>query len=660
MRRILTTAFLALSLPIAALSAGKSWTLSSPDGRIKADICSDGKVTYSVTFDGKTILAPSEIAMTLDNGIVFGEGKVRGVKAGKVDEKGLPAVAYKKATVDNVYNWLTLSFKDYAVEFRAFDNAVAYRFVSTARKGDYTVKSETAEFNFAEDWTSWVPFVISGDTFEKQFRTSFEHTYEHINLSAWNPKKLAFLPVVVDAFDGVKVLLTETDLRDYPGLFLNGQGGKTLKGINATYPKTVEDVSPRILVREREDYIAKFSASRSFPWRIVGIFEEEKDLLGSDLVWNLAAPADKGADWSWVKPGQAAWEWWSAWNVYGVDFKAGVNTETYKYFIDFASRFGLEYVLIDASWTPAPAYDFFNISPNMDMEELVRYGKEKNVGLILWTCSTAVKRDLEKPFEYYSKMGIKGFKVDFFDRDDQAIVDFVETIAKTAAKYHLLIDFHGIFKPSGLERTYPNIINYEGVYGLEQMKGGARNYDQVLYDVTVPFVRMAAGRMDYTQGAMINCSKGTAYPNSATPMSQGTRCRQIAEYVVFDSPLVMLCDSPTHYLAEPECTEFISSIPTIWDETVPLCGKIGEYVAVAHRKGNTWYVGAINDWNERDLELDLSFIGKGRMTIFQDGVNATKAAQDYKKVVTDIPSGGKVKIHMAPGGGWAASISGIQ
>ena len=661
LKTIICAAVLAVSLPFVSFGAQKTWTLASPDGRVKAEINASGKVTYSVTFDGKTVLAPSEIAMKLDNGLVYGEGKVKGVKTGKVSEK-IPAVAYKKAVVDNVYNWLTLAFKDYSIEFRAFDNAVAYRFVSTAKKGDFTVKNETVEFNFPEDWMSWVPYVNTSkiESFDTQYGNSFENYYQHVNLSGWEPKRLAFLPVVVDAPDGVKVLITESDLRDYPGLFLNGKGGKTIKGVNAPYPKDIELGGHNMLqgvVKSRENFIAKAAAGKTFPWRIVGVFEEEKDLVNSDLTWLLGEPADKGADWGWIKPGKVAWDWWNDWNVYGVDFEAGINNETYKYYIDFAQKHGIEYVILDEGWAVNKKTDLFQIVPEINLQELVAYAKTKNVGLILWAGYKAVDKDIEGVFKHYSAMGIKGFKVDFMDRDDQLVMQFYEKVAKTAAKYHMLVDFHGAFKPSGLERTYPNIINYEGVYGLEQMKWGARSYDQVTYDVTVPFIRMAAGRMDYTQGAMINCTKNMAYPNNSTPMSQGTRCRQLAEYAIFEAPLTMLCDSPTHYMAEAECTDFISAFPTTWDETVPVCGKIGEYVAIARRKGNDWYVGALTNWDARDLVLDLGFIGSGKMTVFQDGVNAHRAAQDYKKTSMNLPVDGKVQIHMAPGGGWVAKIA---
>ncbi|MBR4756951.1 MAG: glycoside hydrolase family 97 protein [Bacteroidales bacterium] len=659
LKSLACVALASICLPVAALPAIKTHTLSSPNGRIKTEIQTGNTVTYSITFDGKAILDPSEISMTLEGGTVFGSGKVSKAITGSKSGKVIPVAAYKKNSVDDVYNSLTLVFKNNSVEFRAYDNAVVYRFVSTAKKGSFNVESEKAEFNFPQDWMSWVPYVNTSkfETFESQFRNSFENYYEHINLSSWNPKRLAFLPVVVDASDGVKVLITESDLRDYPGMFLNGQGGKSLKGVNATYPKVQELDGRGGAVREREDFIAKASAGRSFPWRIVGIFEDEKNLANSDLTWLLGKPADKSMDWSWVKPGKVAWDWWNDWNIYGVDFESGVNNDTYKYYIDFASKHGIEYVILDEGWAVPGKYDLFQVIPEIDIKELVDYGAPRNVGIILWASYPSVIKDIEGIFKYYSAMGVKGFKVDFMDRDDQLIMDFYEDVASTAAKYHLIIDFHGAFKPSGLERTYPNIVNYEGVAGLEQMKWGAARYDQVTYDVIIPFVRMAAGRMDYTQGAMINATKGRAFANNSSPMSQGTRCRQLAEYAIFEAPLTMLCDSPSNYMAEPECTEFIAGFPTAWDETVPVCGKIGEYVAIARRKGNDWYIGALTNWDARDLVLDLGFIGSGKMTVFQDGVNAHRAAKDYKKVTSEIPIDGKVQIHMAPGGGWVAKVS---
>ncbi len=661
--RLFVAMAVALCLPFAAVSAPKDKTLSSPDGKIQVVVTTEGKVTYSVAYDGKQLLDPSAVSMNLSDGTVFGaDKKPSKVKSGSVEVKDIPAVAYKKSKVDDVYNYLTLIYKNYSIEFRAYDNGVAYRFVSTAKKGGFNVLGEQAEFNFAQDWMAWVPYVKSSfESFERQFRNSFENYYEHINLSQWNTKRLAFLPMVVDAMEGIKVCIMESDLYNYPGMYLNGQGGKSLQGVYAPYPDKLNQEGHnnlQLFVKSSKDYIAEAEAGQSFPWRIVGVVADEKELTNMDLVWQLATPAEAGADWSWIKPGKVAWDWWNNWNLYNVDFKAGINNDTYKYYIDFASRHGIEYVILDEGWAVNKKADLFQIVPEINLEELVAHAKNKNVDLILWAGYAAVQKDIEKVFKHYAEMGIKGFKIDFMDRDDQVMVEFYEDAAKLAAKYHLLIDFHGAFKPSGLYRTYPNVINFEGVNGLEQMKwGNLPAYDQVTYDVIIPFIRMACGPMDYTQGAMRNATKSNYHASNSEPMSQGTRCRQLAEYAIFDAPLTMLCDSPSNYMAEPECTEFIAAFPTVWDETVAVSGKIGEYVAVARRKGDVWYVGAMTNWSARDLTLDLSFIGSGKMTIFQDGVNAHRAAKDYKKVNANLPANGKFKIHMAPGGGWVAKIT---
>ncbi len=659
LRTLLAAVILAMVLPLTASSAAKSYTLSSPDGKLRAEISAVNNVSYSVWFNGTQVLAPSVISMTLEDGTVLGEGKVRKVTKGRVATKGIPTVTYKKATVDNIYNWLTLNYKGYNIEFRAYDSGIAYRFVSTLIKGDFNVTCEKAEFNFPEDWKAWVPYERDQGTFEEQFMNSFENYYQHIKLSEWDQARLAFLPLVVDAPDGIKVIITESDLYNYPGMFLHGQGGTGMKGVYAGYPKETVVGGYHMLqgmVKSREDYIARASAGQKFPWRIVGVVPEARQLTDFDMVWQLATPA-ADTDWSWVKPGKVAWDWWNDWNIRGVDFEAGINDATYKYYIDFASKYGIEYVILDEGWAENNKTDLYLVVPEIHLEELVAYAAERNVGLILWAGYKAMDKDIDGICKHFAEMGIKGFKVDFMDRDDQIVVEFYERVARTAAKYHLLLDFHGAFKPAGLYRTYPNVLNFEGVAGLEQMKWGAEQYDQVTYDVIIPFIRMAAGPMDYTQGAMRNAIKGNARSINSEPMSQGTRCRQLAEYAIFDAPLTMLCDTPTAYLAEPECTEFIAGFPTVWDETVPLCGEIGEYVAMARRKGNVWYVGALTDWNDRDLDLDLGFIGAGKhMTIFKDGINANRNASDYVRTEGTVPADGIVKVHMAKGGGWAARI----
>ena len=505
-----------------------------------------------------------------------------------------------------------------------------------------------------------MPYVKSDDgkTFKQQFVNSFENTYEHIHLSRMNPAKLAFLPMTVDAADGVKIVITESDLSGYPGMFLNGQGSKELKSVRAPYPIGLRPNGVYVYQdMDYADYIAKVEAGQKFPWKVIGIAQDAKSLMEMDLVWQLATPADENTDWSWVKPGKVAWDWWNDWNLYGVDFRAGINTETYKYYIDFAAAHGIEYIIMDEGWAQRAKANLFLINPDINLEELVSYANGKNVGIILWASYNSIVKNPEKAMSHYAKMGFKGFKIDFINRDDQQAVKFCERMARIAAENHLLIDFHGVYKPAGIQRTYPNVLNFEGVAGLEQLKWSPEGYDEVTYDVTIPFVRMVAGPMDYTQGAMRNAIKKNYHPIGSEAMSQGTRCRQLAEYAVFEAPLTMLCDSPSNYMAEPECTEFIAGFPTVWDETIPLCGEIGEYVAVARRSGDIWYIGALTNWDARDLTLDLNFIGDGNMTVFQDGINADRAARDYKKTSAKIPADGIVKIHLAPGGGWVARIT---
>ena len=414
----------------------------------------------------------------------------------------------------------------------------------------------------------------------------------------------------------------------------------------------------QMLVKERENYIAKTSGTRSFPWRAFIISRNDKELADCDMVYRLASPS-RVNDISWIKPGKVAWDWWNDWNLYGVDFRAGINNPTYKYYIDFAAEHGIEYVILDEGWAVNLQADMMQVIPEIDLQELVDYGKSKNVGIILWAGYWAFARDMENVVKHYSDMGVKGFKVDFLDRDDQEMVNFVYKASEVCAKYKMLVDFHGVFKPTGLQRTYPNVLNYEGVNGLEQMKWSSeKEFDMVTYDVTIPFIRMIAGPMDYTQGAMRNAARGNHRSVNSEPMSQGTRCRQLATYVIFESPFNMLCDAPSNYRREKECTEFISNIPTIWDETVSLAGKVSEYVAIARRHGNDWYIGALTNWTPRELDLDLSFLGEGDYTLelFKDGINADRAARDYKKEVIPVPTDRKLKIHMAPGGGYAARI----
>ena len=663
MSKCIVAAVAALLTVANMAAAQKEFALSSPDGKLDVRVEVGKTVTYSLSHDGTVILEPSQVSMTLTDGTTYGvDSRFLGRKTRSVNES-IKAVNYKKALVEDHFNELILRFKGFNIIFRAYDEGLAYRFVSLA-EGPFKVKSEQAEFVFPGDWNAYVPYVrdYDKDDFSSQFFNSFENTYSHIALSGWDSDRLAFLPLVVEEPHGKKICITEADLLDYPGMYLyNGDAGNVLRGVFAPYPDKVEQGGHNMLqmvVKSRKDYIAEYGKGTPFPWRVVVVSPDDAGLIGNDMVYCLATPPASDADFSWVRPGKVAWEWWNDWNLDGVDFRTGINNDTYKYYIDFASEHGIGYVILDEGWAVNLKADLMQVVPEIDLKMLASYAASKNVGLILWAGYWAFDRDMENVCRYYSDLGIKGFKVDFMDRDDQVMVDFHRRAAETAARYSLMIDFHGTYKPTGLHRTYPNVINYEGVHGLEQMKWSPESVDQVTYDVTIPFIRMVAGPFDYTQGAMRNATRGNYRPVNSEAMSQGTRCRQLAEYVVFESPLNMLCDSPSNYMREPECTDFIASVPTVWDDTEVLCGKLAEYVAVARRSGDVWYLGAMTGWDARDLELDLSFLGEGgySITLYRDGANADRAARDYVKETVPVPDSRKLKVHMAPGGGFAAVI----
>lgn len=546
--------------------------------------------------------------------------------------------------------------------FRAYNDGVAYRFVNHAKK-PFCILNEEVDYRFPADVTASVPYVNAGKDgdYNGQFHNSFENVYTTAPISQLNKERLMFLPLVVQATPEVKVCITETDLNNYPGLYLtNAKGSNSLSGIQAPYPKTMKQGGHNNLqmrVQTREEYIAKVDGPRNFPWRVAVVTTRDTQLAASNLSYLLAEPS-KLSDTSWIKPGKVAWEWWNDWNLCGVDFKTGVNNATYKAYIDFASQYGIEYVILDEGWAVNLKADLMQVVKEIDLKELVDYAAARNVGIILWAGYYAFERDMENVCRYFSEMGVKGFKVDFMDRDDQLMTDFNHRAAAMCAKYHLILDLHGTHKPAGLNRTYPNVLNFEGVHGLEQMKWRPAGFDQITYDVMIPFIRQVAGPMDYTQGAMRNATRENYYPSNSEPMSQGTRCHQLAMYIVLESPFNMLCDSPSNYMREPESTSFIAQVPTVWDETVVLDGKMGEYIITARRKGDTWFVGGLNNWDARDVEVDLSFLSSGshKAVLFKDGVNAHRTARDYKREEVSVSSAQPLKVHLAPGGGFTLQI----
>ncbi len=645
--KLLLPCFLLLAF-FASAQTGKTYNLKSPDGRISVSVNAGSTINWWIKHQDAEVITPSAVSITLADGEVLGKNAV--VK--KAEQTSVNEVIktpfYKKSQVEDHYNQLTLTFKgDYSLIFRVYNDGAAYRFATT-KKGEITILNEEANFNFKNDDKVTLPFVNDYRNKDK-FNTSFEAHYDNFSLSAIKKDTLAFLPLLVDLGEPLKAVILEADLQDYPGMYLTPGEGRNLHGVFANYPSEEQLKGINYVVKSRENYIAKTSGTRKFPWRVIVISTADKQLADNDMMQRLGEPS-KVADPSWIKPGKVAWDWWNDWNLTHVDFEAGINVPTYKYYIDFAAANKLEYIIIDEGWSDDNELNKLKL----DVKQVVDYGKQKNVGVILWSTWYGITRDADGLFTKFADMGVKGFKIDFIDRDDQKMIKSLYELAGKAAEHHLLVDYHGMYKPSGLLRTYPNVINCEGVKGLENMKWGTDN--QPGYDVSIPFIRMMAGPMDYTPGGMRNASKSAFRAVNSNPMTQGTRSHQLAMYTVFEAPLQMLADNPTIYQREQESTDFISAIPTTFDATVSLDGKVGSYVSIARRKGTTWYAGAMTNWDARDLTVDLSFLGDGnyKATIFADGINAGRDATDYIKKVITVTAKDKLNIKMASGGGWAA------
>lgn len=659
MKNLFCTLFtLAVAFSLSA-QRNTTYKIKSPDGSLEATVNLSNNITWSVSKSGTQILSPSAISMTLQDGTVLGSSpRVKGKKETLINTT-VSAAIYKRSSIADNYRELALQLQgEYGIIFRAYNTGIAYRF-TTAKKSPITILSEQAEFNFTDDHTAFVPYVntyVTKNGTGDVYINSFENTYNEAKISELNKDTLAFVPILVSLPDGKKAAVLEADLEDYPGMFLKTKHQGFYADF-APYPKSEKQGGHNNLqsfVTERENFIARTQGSRSFPWRILVVSNEDKELLNNDLVYLLATPS-RIKDASWIKPGKVAWDWWNDWNIKHVDFKAGINTATYKYYIDFAAANNIEYVLLDEGW--ANSLDIMDIVPEINLQEIIDYGKSKNVGIWLWGGWLPLNKKMDEALNKYATMGIKGFKVDFMDRDDQKMVNFYYRLAEKAAQYKLMIDYHGAYKPTGLQRTYPNVITFEGVYGLEQMKWG-KYTEMPEYDATIPFIRMLSGPMDYTPGAMRNVNKQNYRPINSQPMSQGTRCHQLAMYIVYESPFSMLSDNPNAYMEAQESTDFIASLPTVFDETVALDGKVGEYAVIARRKGNTWYIGGINNWTARDITIDLSFLGAGNRNIelFTDGVNAHRDGTDYKKETKAVNTSHKLTIHMAPGGGFAGVV----
>ena len=634
----------------------KKYVLSSPDGTLKMEISAGNELAYQVMHGNDTILSHSNIGLVLENGTIVGKTpRITGERRRKIkDNIESPFYRFKEFVATG--NELDLKLKGgFGIIFRAYNEGVAYRFYTT-QSSDIIIKEEQAEFNFKEDYTAYLPYTTND---KKPMAMAYQNVYDITPLSKAQPK-LAFLPVTVDC-GSVKLTLLESDLEAYPGMFVQSQQGKYgLKGVFAPYPAKTDFYPWRKqeYVTETTDFISRSRGSRSYPWRVLAITEKDTDMPVNNLVYALASPNRIG-DTSWIKTGKVAWDWWNDWNLKGVPFKAGINMDTYKYYIDFASRNGLEFIVLDEGWYAPKSGDMLTVIPELDLPELIAYGKSKGVEIVLWTVFNVLDSQLEAACKKYADMGIKGFKVDFLDRDDQTAVEMVYRIAEMTARYKLTLDLHGIYKPTGINRTYPHIINFESVFGMEEVKWTDIKNNMPLYDVTFPYIRMMAGPVDYTPGVMRNATKADWRAMYYTPASMGTRCHQLAAYIVHDSPFTMLCDAPTNYLNEQECVDFIASLPVEVDSTFIASGELGKYIVTVRKKDVNWYIGGMTNWDERDVQLDFSFLPEGMSytaVLFKDGVNANKQAEDYRKETIRIDKDSRLTLHLASGGGFAMKL----
>ena len=632
----------------ALAMAQQDYSLLSPDKRIEIKIHVADRLNYDLLFKGKALLEDSRLSINIDHVELGLNPKVASARENSSDGVLEPAVRQKFAKIRDHYNQLRLEMAGgLTVVFRAYNEGAAYRLETALPQAQVHVYNEEAIFHFTADDTVYYPS-------EESFFSHNERKYLPQTISQIAPASLATLPAVVDPGDGVKVAIAESDLEDYPGLWLHGTSGAALAATFPPYPLKQQLEKDRdFKVVESADYIAVTRGTRTFPWRVIAIAEKDGDLLTNQLVWLLEKPSQV-EDTSWIKPGKVAWDWWNANNVYDVDFKAGINTQTYKYYIDFAAKYGIPYIIIDEGWYKLG--NVLDVVLDMSIAEIAAYGKQKNVGVILWVIWKTLDDQLIPALDQYQKWGVKGIKVDFMQRSDQLLINYFHKVSSETAKRKMLVDFHGCQKTATMTRTWPNLISTEGVRGLEWDKWSAET--DPLHDVTLPFTRMFLGPMDFTPGAMLNAQKVSFAPVFNRPMSLGTRCHQLAMYVVYESPLQMLSDSPSNYLREPKIMEFLGPVPSVWDETKVLGGRIAEYVVVARRSGKDWYVGAMTNWTPRELEIDLSFLPDGNysMTAYQDGINADRYGSDYQQVKNQVNQTTKLKLKLAPGGGWAARI----
>ncbi|SFB84176.1 alpha-glucosidase [Zunongwangia mangrovi] len=640
-----TLALIALLLSLKSVS--QEFSISSPNKETEVKINIAENISFSVYKNTKLILPQATISIDVNSNTLGSNPIIKKTKNNSVHNNIQVPIPLKSKNIIENFNELNLYFKqDFYLSFRVYNEGFAYRF-NTTFKNDITIDNEQLDLKFPKSTTSLFPY-------EKSTYSHYEQTFTQVAIDTLEKGKFGAMPILFKA-DEMNILISEADLYDYPNLFLESDGNGNLK---AKFPKAVAKTEPvegssgdrNLVITEEFPYIAKTKGTRSLPWRVFIASARDKDLIEQDLVYLLSRPSElKNIDW--VKPGKIAWDWYNANNLYDVNFKAGLNTETYKYYIDFAADYGLEYVILDEGWTKSTT-EILEFNPEINVKELIAYGKKKNVGIILWCLWKPLDANMEQILDTYADWGAVGIKTDFMQRADQEMVNSYEKIAKECAKRKLLVDFHGAYKPSGLRRAYPNVISYEGVHGNENNKW----IDDVTptHNLILPFTRNAIGPMDYTPGAMRNAQLKNHAVIFDRPMSMGTRAHQAAMYVIYESGLQMLCDSPSSYLKDKKTVEVISKIPTVWDKTKVIEAKIGEYLTIVRNNGKNWYLGSMTDWSEHELDLKLDFLTDGanyEATILKDGLNANHYAEDYEVEKIRVDRTSNLHLNLAKGGG---------
>lgn len=654
--------FLLLLTICSTLSSAETYTLRSPGGRNTVEINIAQSIDLRISHLNKPVARIEGVSLVLMDGQDSRAGSKVTAKQVSNDSSFRPPFYAKRQKIRDRYSQIEVHISPgFSLIVRAYDDAVAYRW-RTNIDTPIEIRRETARFRFAPEDIAYLPIVDCQQEMKRGgdcYHSSFERPYSVMPLKEFTADQLAFLPVLVATSAGPKVVITEADLLDYPGMWIrNSKTQDALSADFARFPlqeKVTGEAFPQKIVSERAEYIADTKGRRDYPWRILLIADNDGELVESDVVYRLGGETAPG-DWTWLKPGKSQSEWLQNNHLYDVPFRAGYNTQTYKHYVDFAKRFNLGYAFLDAGWSAVP--DLFQLTPGMDLDEITRYAREQGIGVVLWTSSLAMDKQMEPALDKFQHWGVRGIMVDFMDRDDQKMVNFYERVLREAAKRKIFVDFHGTYKPTGLERRYPNNVTREGVMASEYFKWSTDLTPE--YEVTVPFIRMVAGALDYEPGHMKNAQKDQFRPIDAAPMSMGTRVHQVAMYVVYESPYSKMGGNVSDYMREPEITQFMASIPGLWEETKVLEARLADYIVVMRKAlDGSYYVGALTDWSPRDLEIATSFLPEGnyRAEIYGDGINADQYGIDYSHSVRNITAGEKIKIKMAPGGGWIAKFS---